>query len=303
MACEFQILFPAELGAVATDAAIRALDLVAELEEQLSLFRPDSELCRLNRAAGRDFVPVEPRLFALLSESVDLFRETDGAFDITSGPLWRAWRFDRRQGRIPSATELADALQRVGSNHLVLDPAARAVRFGREGMELNLAAIGKGYALDRCAELLVASGVTNFLIHGGQSSILGRGVRADVPWKIALKNPLRPAELLGEISIIDQALGTSGSGVQYFFHEGRRFGHLIDPRTGQVTEGVLSVTVSAPTAARADALATAFFVMGQSAARRYCESHPEIGAIFVEPAPRSGEVLVSEFGPVRELPR
>src|SRR5262249_4156409 len=144
------------------------------------------------------------------------------------------------------------------------------VRLDRAGVEINLGSIGKGYALDRMAELLVAEGIENFLIHGGNSSVLGRGVgqesgvrsqeleeteRETRGWWVGLRHPLVPERRIGEICLRDRALGTSGSGTQFFVHEGKRYGHILDPRTGRPAEGTLSTTVAAPTGAEADALA------------------------------------------------
>ena len=191
-------------------------------------------------------MPVEPRLFAILQLAQQLYRDTDGALDITSGPLSEMWGFSRRQGRLPSDVEIAAALERVGMDDVVLDAANQTVAFRRPGVTLHLNSIGKGYALDRMAELLDADGVGHYLLHGGRSSVLARG---DCPgggrpgWTIGVPHPLRPADRLAELYLVDQALGTSGSGTQFFQHGGRRYGHLLDPRTGWPATGVYSATV------------------------------------------------------------
>jgi thiamine biosynthesis lipoprotein len=229
----------------------------------------------------------------LLSLALDLHRQTEGAFDITAGPISKIWGFYRRAGKVPAEEDIAAVLQRVGSQHVTLDPAMRTVRFARQGMEFNLGGIGKGYALDRCVEQLEAAGVHNFLIHGGQSSIIGRGSRAGVDgWSVALRHPLRDEIRLGEIWLRGAALGTSGSAHQFFYHEGRRYSHILDPRTARPAEGLLSTTVIAPTGALADALATAFFVMGVEKTLAYCDSHPEIAAILIAPGPKSGGLTI-----------
>ena len=244
---------------------------------------------------------MEPRLFSLLEQAVALHRQTEGAFDITAGPLTKVWGFHRRAGRLPSRDELQSALQRVGSQWLELDPANRTIRFLREGMEINLGAIGKGYALDRCAELLQRAGVEHFLIHGGQSSILARGSRLRAlpqrtGWHVAIRHPLRPDQRLAEVWLHDRAPGTSGSGQQFFHFQGRRYGHVLDPRTGMSVEGILSVTVLAPTAALADALSTAFFVLGVDRSLQFCQEHPEIGAALITAGDRSGEIRLHSCG-------
>jgi thiamine biosynthesis lipoprotein len=177
------------------------------------------------------------------------------------------------------------------------------VAFGKPGISVNLNSIGKGYALDRMAELLGLQSVDDYLLHGGKSSVLARGNqpgRGEAGWTVGLRHPLRPAERLAEFSLRDQALSTSGSGTQFFIRRGRRYGHILDPRTGRPAEGLYSATVLAPTAAEADALSTAFYVMGPDRVDPYCAEHPEISALLVGPAERDGEVQLFAFGLARE---
>jgi FAD:protein FMN transferase len=286
MACLFEIVFDAAQYRDRTDVAVDALDVVERLEAQLTVYRDTSEVMALNRQASEAPVVVEEHLFGLLQRAVDLSRQTGGAFDITAGRLSQVWGFYRRQGRMPSAREVAEALESVGWQSLQLDAAIRTVRFQKRGVELNLGAIGKGYSLDRTGEALAAGGIDNFLIHGGNSSVLARGTKVDAQqgWSVGLRHPLKPGDRLAEFWLANQALGTSGSGTQFFHHQGKRYGHIIDPRSGWPADQVLSATVIAPTAEQADALSTALYVMGLDAARAFCERHPELSALLVTPA-------------------
>ena len=315
MACEFEVLLPTMgsplRGPLAEraehsppDAAIAALDLVEQLEAQLTVFRDTSEVAAINRRAASEAVAVEPRLFELFVRAVGLYHATGGAFDITAGPLSKVWGFYRRQGRMPSAEEVAAALALVGSDKIALDDQRRTIQFAQPGMELNLGAIGKGYALDRAAESMLNAGVSDFAIHGGNSSVIARGNRiADsqsairnpqsaIPpgWSVALRHPLKPEVRLAEFRLVDQALGTSGSGTQFFHHQGKRYGHILDPRTGWPAAQVLSATVIAPTAEQADALSTALYVMGLEPAREFCASRPTIAAVLVTSGALAGTV-------------
>lgn len=292
MACQWDVYLNAVRYPQGRQAALDALDHVEAWEARLTVYRDTSEVAHVNRTAHAAAVPVEADLYALLRDAVALWTETAGAFDITTGPLIKAWGFFQRQGRVPAAHDLAAAMQRVGSDKLLLDDGQQTVRFATEGMELNLGSIGKGYALDRAGELLHTAGVDDFLIHGGQSSVLARGGREsrEAGWSIGVRHPLFPDRRLAEVRLRDQALGTSGSMTQSFRHQGRRFGHILDPRTGQPADGVLSATVLAPSAAAADALATAFFCLGPDGAARYCAEHPEIAALLVLPGDRQGDV-------------
>jgi len=301
MACEFQVFLNAGQHSGATEAALEALDLVDVFEQQMTVYRESSEISDINRRSADTEVVVESRLFDLLQRALELHRTTDGAFDITAGPLARVWGFHRRAGRLPTDDELAVARRTVGSHWLRLDPIHSTVRFLQPGVEINLGAIGKGYALDRCAELLEDRGVGNFLIHGGHSSVLARGTRQDATadrpgWSIALRHPLRYEPRLAEIWLDNRAAATSGSGNQFFHFQGRRYGHVIDPRTGRPADRVLSSTVIAPDAASADALATAFFVMGLDASLAYCATRPDLAAVFVCAGPQSGGIELIAHG-------
>jgi len=290
MACTFSIVMnPGPPRQVMT--ASDALDMIHALEAQMTVYRPESELVQLNRRAAVEDVPVEPALFQLLLLAREISQETAGAFDPTSGPLIALWRTCRSQGRIPTSDEIAVARESTGMSHVHFDEVRQTVRFDRPGVELNLGAIGKGHAVDRAAAFLVQEGLEEWLFHGGYSSILVRGDHCGYGgWPVGLRNPLLPHERLATILLKDQSLSTSGSNVQFFRHGGKRYGHIVDPRTGWPAEQLLSVTVIAPTAARADALSTAFFVGGVENSLRYCDNHPEIGAVFVR-LPRRGRTL------------
>ena len=290
MACTFSVVMnPGSPKRVMT--ASDALDMIHALEAQMTVYRPHSELSELNRKAPFEAVPVEPALFELLLLARQISRETGGAFDPTSGQLISLWRACRGEGRIPTPDEIAAALAVTGIEHVLFDEAGKTVRFDRPGVELNLGAIGKGHAVDRAAAFLVQEGVEEWLFHGGYSSVLVRGDHCGYGgWPVGIRNPLLPHERLATVVLKDQSLSTSGSNVQYFRYAGKRYGHIVDPRTGWPADELLSVTVLAPTAAAADALSTAFFVGGVENSLRYCDNHPEIGVLFVRP-PGRGRTL------------
>jgi FAD:protein FMN transferase len=306
MACEFEICLNAGQYEQNTELALEALDLVESLEEQLSYFRETSEISRINRLAAQESVEVEPRLFALLELAVQMHAETAGAFDLTATPLWEAWGFSRRAGTLPNEEQLTAALACVGSHFVELDAEQRTIRFRHAGVRLSLGSVGKGYALDRCAEKLMAAGLCDFLLHGGYSSMLGHGRpmcaggsspdQVAQAWTVGICDPLHPSRRLVEIRLGDQALSTSGSWAQSFRHRGRRYGHILDPRTGWPAEGVLSATALAPTAALAEALSTAFYVMGPQATIDYCEPRPGLAAVLVCPARENGKIELFSVG-------
>jgi thiamine biosynthesis lipoprotein len=299
MACDFEVQLAAGREDDSMQHVFAALDLVEAIEDQLTVYCDESEVVSINRLAAERPVEVESRLFELLQLAERLHRETDGAIDITAGPLSEAWGFSRRRGRLPNDAEIAAALERVGMDHIVLDEAKRTVCFRRPGVSVNFNSIGKGYALDRMSELLENNNVGDFLLHGGRSSVLARGKQPGmegVGWPIGLRHPLRPKERLAEFYLRDQALATSGSATQFFRRRGRQYGHILDPRTGQPADGVFSATVIAPSAAEADALSTAFYVMGPDAVAEYCAGRPEIMAVLVCSGRREGTVDLVALG-------
>jgi thiamine biosynthesis lipoprotein len=149
-------------------------------------------------------------------------------------------------------------------------------------VEVNLGSIGKGYALDRAAELLRKSGLMNFMIHAGHSSIFAAGNSNSGPgWEVSVRDPRELGGSLGSLRLKNQGMSTSGTGEQFFIVDGRRYGHVLDPRTGEPCRETSSCSVIAPTAARADALSTAFFIMAPEEVRSYCEAHAEVGSIVV----------------------
>ncbi len=278
MACRVEVLLPA--GAAADVAAARvALDEAERIEQAWSVFREDSLLSQLNRGAATATWPIDAELAALLVRCRDLSEATGGAFDITSTPLSRCWRLLTRDGRVPSADAIAEARACTGMElvEVEADQAGRGgwVRFAREGVELNLGAIGKGYAVGRIAARLREQGVTEALVSAGDSSLEAVGLPAG-GWPLAL----RGGDGAWQLRLRHGAVATSGSDEQGFVSNGERLGHVLDPRTGWPTRGTTRVTVVAPDAADADALATAFLVGGPALAEQYLAAHEDVLAVF-----------------------
>jgi FAD:protein FMN transferase len=294
MATSFEIVVP--FGTLNTlERGEAAFELLDALEDQLTVYRDHSEVSRLNREAAAGPVEVEEGLFGLFQQAQRITAETEGAFDITSGALIKAWGFFRGPRRVPSEVERQEALSRVGMRWVELDPERRTLRYLRPGLEINLGAIGKGYALDRLAELLgEEGGFRSFLLEGGSSSVYARGSKArdGRGWAVGIQHPWMKGWRLGQVWLRDRALGTSAATFQHLVFNGRTLGHILDPRNGWPAEGMASATVLAPTAAQADALATAFYILGIDKARAYCETHPEIGAVLLPHSPATQPVVL-----------
>ncbi len=292
MATRFEVAIPfGRPDAVA--AAEDALDLIDDLETQLTVYNDQSEVARLNATAADGPVVVEDRLFDLLATCSAWTRATEGAFDVSTGAIIRAWGFFRREGRIPTNRERIQAMTKTGTRHLILNADARSVKYRVAGLEINLGAVGKGYALDRAAELLRDRwGIDSALLHGGGSSVVAIGHPPGEPrgWPIRLKHPWQDGESLGIVWLRDRGLGTSAATHQYFEYNGRKLGHLLDPRTARPAEGTASASATAPTAAEADAISTALFVLGANGAERFTQTRPQLGAVVlsVPPTPPKG---------------
>ncbi len=290
MACRFEVTLhqSTECG---VSIASEALDEVEEIEKQLSVFKEESAISLLNRSAALGAVQVDGSLFDLLLLCKQLHDDTEGAFDITSGPLTRCWGFLKREGRLPSNSQIENAKAVVGSDKLVLDAASSTVQFKQAGVEINLGSIGKGYALDVVSEHFKKANEPALLSAGASSFLATGSARA---WLVGVRHPRAKQKRLASVRLRECAMSTSGSEEQFFESGGRRFGHIIDSRTGWPAEKVSSVTVVADSAARSDALATAFFVGGRELAERYCAKHRGVLAIILE-ADSTRPILIGKY--------
>ncbi len=283
MGCDFEVFAFGEERGHLRSAAEAAIEEIERLELLLSHYLPESEVSYINAHAAQEAVRVHPEVFALVQRAVRLCEETEGAFDITVMPLVRCWGFYEGTGQVPSGHTLAKARERVGYSHLILDEREQTIAFGREGMEIHLGAIGKGYAVDRAVEVLREAGVEAAMVHGGHSSVRAYGHPPNTEgWQIRLPHPLHAERSLAYLLLRHRAISTSASTEQYFERGGQRFGHILDPRTGlPVHNELLSVSVLADEATLTDALSTAFFVLGEEGIRQYIRTHPGVQAVIL----------------------
>jgi thiamine biosynthesis lipoprotein len=263
----------------ATDAAF---DEVSRLDALLSNYRPATEWSQVNRHAAEQPVQVSPELFQLLSACLAYSRESEGAFDITVGPLMKLWGFYKGFGRLPAPAEVAAALPRTGYRHVHLDAAARTVTFDRPGVELDPGGIGKGYAVDRMVDVLRRQGFQIALVSGSDSSIYGMGAPPTEPkgWRVGIKDPRNARRTAAEVFLKDMSMSTSGGYEKFFRAEGRTYTHIMDPRTGYPAQGSLSVSVIAPRTIDSEAWAKPYFVNGSQWAAKHKPS--EFRVFFCE---------------------
>jgi thiamine biosynthesis lipoprotein len=252
-------------------AADAAFDEVRRLDDLLSNYRPESEWSEVNRHAAEKPMKVSPEMFRLLSACVDYSRESEGAFDISVGPLMKVWGFYKGSGHLPHRPEVLAALTKVGYRHIHLDPGAQTVWFDRSGVELDPGGIGKGYAVDRMVDILKQNGVQIALVAGSGSSIYGIGAPPADPkgWRVDIRDPRNPNKTSAEVFLKDMSMSTSGSYEKFFRAEGRTYAHIMDPRTGYPAQGSVSVSVISPRTIDSEAWAKPYFVNGRQWAARH----------------------------------
>ena len=246
-------------------AADAAFGEAERLDRMLSNYRPDSEWSEVNRSAGLQPVRLSTELFQLLTDCLRYSQQSFGAFDITVGPLMKVWGFYRGEGELPQPSDIHDALARIGYRHVRLNPEARTIQFDRQGIELDPGGIGKGYAVDRMVEVLRGKGVEIALVSAAGSSIYGLGTPPDEPqgWRIAIRAPGHAKQSAAEVFLKNASLSTSGSYEKFFRVEGRRYSHIMDPRTGYPAQGTSSVSVIAPRTIDSEAWAKPYFINGR----------------------------------------
>jgi thiamine biosynthesis lipoprotein len=256
---------------VALQRAVEAaFDEVDRIDRLMSHYRPESPLSQVNREAGDGPVPADPELLGLVAEALRYSRESGGAFDVTVGPLMKAWGFFRGGGRVPGEAELEQARRRVGWQHVVLDEGAGTIRFSRPGLELDLGGIAKGYAVDRAVEALMRAGVRAALVSAGGSTLFGLGTPpGQAGWDVEVEDPVHADRVAFRVVLKDRALSVSGGANKSFERDGVTYSHLMDPRGGRPVQGVLGAAVLAPSGTAGDALDNVFPVLGVGGGRTY----------------------------------
>jgi len=270
MGSTFQVALYGEDRDQMAAAMAAALDEARRVDELLSNYKLDSDLSQVNQYAGERPVKVTPEMFELLSECLQYSRLSEGAFDISVGPLMRVWGFYKGTGHLPRPAEVARALEKTGYRKVTLDPERRTVRFAQPGVDLDLGGIGKGYAVDRMVEILKENGVKSALVSAGASSIYALGTPNNSQgWEIKIRDPKKPSRTLEDIYLKDQSLSTSGSYEKFFKADGKVYSHIMDPRTGYPAQGMLAVSVIAPRTLDSEAWAKPFFILGRQWAARH----------------------------------
>jgi len=273
----------------AESLAETAFDQIRRVNDLMSIYRSDSEFSVLNRAAGAESVSISAETIYLLSKSKQYHEITAGTFDPSIGPLMELWHL-REKGNVPTEQEIDSTLALIGLDGLYIDET-RNRAYITEGMELDSGGIAKGYAVDLALASLRQSGVSGAMVDlGGNIGLVGHGPSENGYWRIGIRNPIAREEMIAVLQLKDVTTATSGQYEQYFIHEGKRYGHLLDPRTGRPADALLSTTIISPEGIAADALSTGVFILG-----------PEEGMALVERLPAVEAVIILDPGPGNPL--
>ena len=259
-----------------------AVEEITRIEKLISSWDQNSETWAVNAAAGKSAVKVSKELYDLVERSLKLSRLTDGAFDISYASMDRIWKYDGSMNIMPSDKKIKASVSNVGFQNIILNQQETSIFLKLPGMKIGFGAIGKGYAADKAKSLLMQMGVSAGIVNAsGDMSTWGKQPDGS-DWKVALTNPMDKTKGFGLLPVVDKAVVTSGNYEKYVLFDGKRYAHIIDPRTGYPSTGILSVTVFAPKAELADALATSVFVMGKETGLDRINQLPNVECIIID---------------------
>lgn len=282
MGSRFDITLVGKDSVTANEHIDTAVAEITRIEKLISSWDENSQTSEINRNAGIKPVKVDSDLFDLINNAIGISKLTDGAFDISYASMDRIWKFDGSMMAMPSKEEIEASVAKVGFQYIVLDKEKSTIFLKLEGMKIGFGAIGKGYAADRAKSLLIKKGVPSGIINAsGDMNTWGKQPNGN-EWKVAITNPLDKNKVFALLPITNGAVVTSGNYEKYVNFNGKRYTHIIDPRTGYPSSGIISVTVFAPKAELADALATSVFVMGIEAGLDRINQLPKVECIIID---------------------
>lgn len=282
MGSRFDITVVAKDSATAKEYIDLAVNEISRIEHLISSWDTQSQTSKINNNAGTKPTKVDRELFELIERAIGISKLTDGAFDISYASMDAIWKFDGSIREMPNENQIMASVTKVGFQHIVLDKENFSVFLELEGMKIGFGAIGKGYAADKTKALLIKHGVSAGIINAsGDMNTWGRQPDGQA-WKVAIKNPMNKNKVFALLPINQGAVVTSGNYEKFVTLEGKRYSHIIDPRTGYPSTGIISATVFAPSAELADALATSVFVMGKEVGLNRINQLPKVECILIE---------------------
>jgi len=269
MGTVIEITLVSEDGEAAQKASLQAFQEIRRIEQLMSPWIETSDVSRLNRSAGKDWAKVSPETLEVIQRSQKISGLSEGAFDITIAPLTQLWRKARERGAPPSSEEVKKILDLVSYRNLLIQSDGKAF-LKKKGMAIDLGGIAKGYAVDRAFKTLTSLGYKNLIVNAGGDLRAG-GLKNNQFWSIGIQNPRLPEKVMATISVSDSAVATSGDYEKFFFHQGKRYHHILNPKTGFPADGCQSVMILSKDGMTADGLATAVFVLGPEKGYALCQ--------------------------------
>ena len=251
-----------EIGYINIDEAVAE---IKRIEKLISSWDPDSETALINKNAGIKPVKVSLELFKLIERTKQIPEITDGAFDISYSSMDGIWKFDGSMTNMPTKDEIKKSIAKVGYEQIILDSNEQTVFLKQKGMKISFGAIGKGYAADKTKELLVSKQVVAGIINASGDLTTWGTKASGEKWLIGIANPLSKDKIFSWLPIVESSVATSGNYEKFVMFDGKKYTHIIDPRTGYPSQGVNSVSIFSKSAELCDALATAVFIMGKDA--------------------------------------
>jgi thiamine biosynthesis lipoprotein len=277
-------------------AMAHGFQALRQVEQRMSIYQSTSALSHINRLAADTWVPLEADLLTVIAAALDVARQSDGALDVTVLPLMQLWGFVQHAGRVPTASEIAATLPLVDYRHVQRDPAHSTIHFTRKGMGLDLGGIAKGFAVDNALQALLAQGVSRAIVNAGGDLFAMGAAPSETPWLVDIQHPSIPERTLATMHVHNRSVATSGGYEKFFEQDGKRYCHLIDPRSGYPVQDIASVTVLADTTMQADALSTAAFILGPDKGFALLAQLPNVEGVMVvrrDATPEALDIRVS----------
>ncbi|WP_082434913.1 FAD:protein FMN transferase [Pedobacter sp. Hv1] len=254
---------------------------VTRIENLISDWRPYTQVSKVNQNAGIAPVKVDKEVFELTQRAIKLSKLTGGAFDISFAAMDRIWKFDGSMVKMPTPEAIKKSVEKVGYQNIILDQKNSTIFLKLKGMKIGFGALGEGYAADRCREMMLAKGVKAGIVNGsGDMNTWGKQPDG-TPWNIGITNPKNTNELMAIVPLAHGAVVTSGSYEKFVVFNGKRYAHIINPKTGYPATGLCSVTVFGPSAEMANGLSTSIMVMGKKAGLQLLKRYPKMSCILI----------------------
>ena len=281
MGSRFDISIVAKDSATAEESIDEIIREVTRIENLISDWRAYTQIGQVNSNAGIKPIKVDPEVFELTERAIALSEITGGAFDISFAAMDRIWRFDGSMQQFPSAEAIKKSVDKVGYQNIVLDKKNSTIFLKFEGMKIGFGALGEGYAADQCKKMMLAKGIEAGIVNGsGDMNTWGKQPDG-TPWNIGITDPKNPTELLAIMPLQQGAVVTSGAYEKFVVFNGKRYAHIINPKTGYPATGLTSVTVFGPSAELANGLSTSVMVMGKKAGLKLLKRYPEMSCILI----------------------